>query len=203
MGYLFIDIESFVDPDENMSGLNPFYAKSKVIVVSYNYYSSASAPQPGEVKAPTFLFEWVLGSEEKLLKEFYKIMEKIIEKDSFLKIVGFNHIAYDLPFLFSRMSHHKTASEKKLFDLLFTSPRHIDLSQLGMAVSKATKRDRDFRCISHKTINSLYDIPVKEADGKEVSLFYSKKQFDRIEKYCKDEFTFELLYQSLLETFLH
>jgi hypothetical protein len=101
------------------------------------------------------------------------------------------------------MSINKIAEEKELFDLLLTKPRHIDLAQLGMAVSHATKRDADFRTISQKTINSYYQIPVKEASGKDVSKFYSEKKFDKIKKYCTEEFTFELLYQSLLQTFLH
>jgi uncharacterized protein YllA (UPF0747 family) len=77
------------------------------------------------------------------------------------------------------------------------------LAQLAMAVSKTTKRDEDFRTISQKAVNSYFEIPIKEASGKDVSLFYSKKDYSEIIKYCTEEFTFELLYQSLLQTFLH
>lgn len=203
MGFLFLDIESFVDPEDQNSGLNPFHDKSKVIVIAYNYYSSSSAPKAEQVKEASFLFEWELGSEKKLLEEFFEILKKIHAKDDFLKIVGFNHIVYDLNYLFARMQHNKIAPQKELFNLIYSYPRHVDLAQLGMAVSKATKRDEDFRTISQKTINSYYDIPIKEASGKDVSEFYSKKEFEKIKKYCKEEFTFELLYQSLLQTFLH
>jgi len=203
MGFLFLDIESYVDPEDQNSGLNPFHEKSKVLVIAYNYYPSSSAPQEEQIKKPTFLFEWEIGSEKKLLEEFFKELKHIHNKDNLLKIVGFNHIVYDLNYLFSRMQHHKTAPQKELFNLLYTLPRHIDLAQLGMAVSKATKRDEDFRTISQKAINSYFEIPLKEASGKDVSEFYSKKQFDKIKKYCEEEFTFELLYQSLLQAFLH
>lgn len=203
MGFLFLDIESFVDPEDQNSGLNPFHGKSKVIVISYNYYPHQSAPKAEQVKTPTFLFEWELGSEKKLLEELHSELRKIHEKDTLLKIVGFNHIVYDINYLFARMSHHKIAPQKELFHMLYTLPRHVDLAQLGMAVSKATKRDEDFRTISQKTVNSYYDIPIKEASGKDVSEFYSKREFEKIKKYCKEEFTFELLYQSLLQTFLH
>jgi DNA polymerase elongation subunit (family B) len=208
MGFLFLDIESYVDPEDCLSGLNPFHDKSKVIVISYNYYHSSSAPRPEEIKPPVLLFEWELGSEKKLLEKFYGVLKDIEKKEfnsgeTFLKIVGFNHLAYDLNYLFARMSHHKIAPEKELFSLLLTNPRHIDLAQVGMAVSKATKRDEDFRTISQKAINSYYNIPIKEACGKDVSIFYAKKEYDKIKKYCCEEFTFELLYQSLLQTFLH
>jgi len=203
MGFLFLDIESFVDPEDENSGLNPHHAKSKVIVIAYNYYSSTTPPNIDSIKQPSFLFEWEVGSEKKLLEEFYKILKHIHNKDTFLKIVGFNHIVYDLNYLYSRMIHHEIGSKKELFNLLYTIPRHVDLAQLGMAVSKATKHSEDFRTISQKTINSYYDIPIKEASGKDVSLFYSKKEFEKIKKYCTEEFTFEMLYQSLLQTFLH
>ncbi|MFA5125676.1 MAG: hypothetical protein WC462_01605 [archaeon] len=203
MGFLFLDIESFVDPEDTFSGLNPFHEKSKVLVIAYNYYSSSSAPKPEHVKEPCFLFEWEAGEEKKILEAFFLELKGIYKKDSLLKIVGFNHLAYDLNYLFARMLKHKISSEKELFHMLFTQPRHIDMAQLGMAVSKATKRDEDFRTISQKTINSYFEIPIKEATGKDVSIFYSKKQYEKIKKYCKEEFTFELLYQSLLMSFLH
>ena len=208
MGYLFLDIESLVDPEDNNSGLNPFHEKSKVIVISYNYYSASSAPKPAQVKEPSFIFEWEVGSEKKLLEEFYSVLKTIEKKEfnsgeTYLKIIGFNHLAYDLNYMFARMLHHKIAPQKELFNLLFSHPRHIDLAQLGMAVSKVTKRDEDFRTISQKAINSYYDIPIKEASGKDVSTFYLKKDYAKIKKYCSEEFTFELLYQSLLQTFLH
>jgi hypothetical protein len=208
MGHLFLDIESFVDPDNPASGLNPFYEKSKVLVIAYNYYSGSNAPKPGQIKDPVFIFEWEEGSEKIVLEKFYALLKEIEKKEfnngeTYLKIIGFNHLAYDLNYLFARMLHNKIAAQKELFNLLFTNPRHIDLAQIGMAVSKATKRDEDFRTISQKAINSYYEIPIKEASGKDVSSFYLKKDYEKIKKYCKEEFSFELLYQSLLQTFLH
>jgi hypothetical protein len=203
MAFLFLDIESFVDPDDTRAGLNPHHKNSKVLVIAYNYYASPVAPAPAEIKEPTFLYEWEFGSENALLEDFYKKLKKWASGEIFFKIVGFNHMAFDMPFLFSRMAFHRIAPEKELFDLLFTDARHIDLAQIGMAVSKFTKRDEDFRNISQKAINYMFGIPVKEDSGVDVTRYYLEKRYDKIEKYCGEEFTFELLYQSLLETFLH
>ncbi|MDD3084154.1 MAG: hypothetical protein PHP82_03965, partial [Candidatus ainarchaeum sp.] len=156
MGFLFLDIESFVSPTNEQSGLNPFYNESKIIVISYNYYALEKAPQGKQIKKPIFLFEWVIGSEKKLLEIFFEQLVEIYSKDKFLKIVGFNQMAYDLPFLFSRINKHKISNEKILFDFLFNLPRHIDLSQLAMPISSKTKKDEDFRCISQKVINSYF-----------------------------------------------
>lgn len=202
MGFLFLDIESFVDPLQERSGLNPFYKNSKVFGIAYNYYPTEAAPKVPQIKEPIFLFEWEIGSEKELLEKFYLILKEIYQKDSMLKVVGFNHLAYDLPYLFSRMDFHDIDSKQMLFDALFSLPRHIDLAQLGMAVSELTKKNEDFRCISQKAINAYYDIPIKEDNGKDLSKYYIQKRFDMIKKYCTEEFTFELLYQSVLEQFL-
>ena len=202
MGYLFLDIESLIDLENERTGLNPFYDKSKVIVISYNYYQSEIPPTGEQIKSPVFLYEWVIGSEKEILTKFFEVLRAVHKEDKFLKLVGFNHVAYDMPFLLSRMLYHKVAPEIELFDLLFSYPRHVDLSQLGMAISEDTKRDEDFRCISQKKINSYFEIPVKQDSGKDVSIFYHKKRFDMIERYCSEEFTFELLYKSMLDYFL-
>lgn len=202
MGYLFLDIESFVDPKDERSGLNPYHKESKILVISYNYYGSHNYPLSQQIKKPTFLFEWEEGSEKKLLQKFFSELKTIFKKDPMLKVVGFNHLAYDLSYLFARMSHHKIDSDKELFDFLFSLPRHIDLAQLGMALSEKTKKDQDFRCISQKVINSYFDIPIKEETGKDVSKHYLNKNFEKIKKYCEEEFTFEMLYASILEYFL-
>ncbi len=177
--------------------------ESKVIVISYNYYSSNVFPTSSQIKKPTFLFEWEIGSEQDLLNEFFEVLKSIYSKENQPKIVGFNHLAYDLNYLFCRMNYYEIAPQKVLFDYLFSFPRHVDLAQLGMAVSEKTKRDSDFRCISQKNINALFDIPIKEDDGKDLSKYYVKKNYAKIKQYCEEEFTFELLYSSVLEYFLH
>ena len=203
MAFLFLDIESFVDPEDTQSGLNPHYKNSKVLVIAYNHYSSPAAPAPAEIKKPSFMYVWDFSSEKEMLSEFYQNLKKWESDEAYFKIVGFNQLAYDIPFLFSRMSANKIAPEKELFNVLFSGARHIDLAQISMPVSKFTKRDGDFRNISQKAINLAYDIPIKEDTGVDVTRYYLEKRYDKIEKYCREEFTFELLYQSLLETFLH
>jgi hypothetical protein len=203
MGFLFLDIESLMHEENPATGLNPYMEYSEVLVIAYNYYDLKTAPKDAQIKKPTFLYSWKEGGEEELLKKFYKFLETISKDDPFLKIIGFNHLAYDLPFLLARMSELEIGTKQGLFDLLFTSPRHIDLSQLAMGISEDTKRDEDFRCISQKRINAYFDIFVKEASGADVSTFYYDKRYDLIEKYVTEEFTFEQLYNSILDYFIY
>ena len=51
--------------------------------------------------------------------------------------------------------------------------------------------------INQKTTNSFFDLPIKQGTGKDVTKFYKNKEFDKIEKYISEEFSFELLYLKL------
>ena len=64
MGFLFLDIESFVAVDNERSGLNPHHKESEVIVIAYNYYDLLKAPISQEIKKPTFLYIHKEGSEK-------------------------------------------------------------------------------------------------------------------------------------------
>ena len=39
MAFLFFDIETFMDPEDKTSGLNPYKKKSKVLTISYKFYA--------------------------------------------------------------------------------------------------------------------------------------------------------------------
>jgi DNA polymerase elongation subunit (family B) len=199
MGYLFLDI---VDLVNERSGLNPFFDESKIFLISYNYYNLDAPPNENQIKSPNFLCEWEIGNEEKLITEFYNILKNIQKSDKMLKIIGFNHLPYDLPYLYSRLIKYEVADGKELFDLIFSLPRHIDLAQLAMAISENTKKSSDFRCISQKVINSYFNIPIKKDNGKDISIYYRKKDYQKIMQYVKEEFTFEMLYNSVLNYFL-
>lgn len=114
MSYLFLDIESYVDPEDESSGLNAFRPSTRIFGISYNYYSHNNL-KIESIKSPTFLFDWKIGSEKELLQEFYLVLKKSA-KEEHAKIVGFNHLSYDIPMLFFRMVYHNIAPKDELLD---------------------------------------------------------------------------------------
>ena len=207
MGYLFFDIESYVCVHNRNSGFNPYEKESKVIVISYNYYPGFNAPKKNQLKKPIFLKEWE-RSEKDTLEEFYGFVKDRVDKETVindagkemtrLKMVGFNILKYDLPYLFGRMEQLKIADKRELFYYLFVMPYAIDLYYMTPMVSQKTHEYKQLWGISQKEVNKFFGLAIKEGRGDELSRFYDAKEYDRIMKYCNEEFTFEQLYDSFL-----
>jgi len=72
MGYFFLDIETYVDDDTGISGLNPYRIESKIIGISYNIYHGFGLEE-SNIKKPRFLYEWE-SSEEEILRIYASAM---------------------------------------------------------------------------------------------------------------------------------
>lgn len=195
MGYLFFDIETYVDPKEKTSGLNPYKESSKILAVAYNYYNAFILVEKN-IMPPTILKEWEIGEKE-LLSTFYNSWADILERDKHLKIVGFNQIKFDIPYLFARMQINSIKSVEELFDILYRRPHYIDLGQVSMVVSGRMAEKKEFYNVNQEEANKFFDIPFKKSKGTIVSECYLAKDYDGIIDYIKEEFTFEKLYINL------
>lgn len=205
MGYLFLDIETFVDKKNKDSGLNPFEEESKVILISYNHYKCSQISE-SDLRSPVFLKEWD-SNEKQILTDFYNLLKTNIPKDKYedsdgnlrcgFKIIGYNITGFDLPYLFSRMLVHNIDSYKNLYNFLFREPIKIDLMNISTMISKKVLNFNELLPISQKNANRFFGLPVKKGNGLYVSDYYANKDFDSIMKYAKEEFTFEKLYFEL------
>jgi len=147
MSLLFLDIETYVSKDEPDSGLNPYFRDSKVIVITYNYYEQFTI-NFSNIKRPIILKEWEYerDGEKIILNSFYNFLKSKIEKDRYfdkngkdrcgLTIVGFNHLKFDLPYLFGRLLNHSIDYKKDIFRVLFKEPSNTDLMQLNQLIHR-------------------------------------------------------------------
>lgn len=189
MGHLFLDIETYVSKENENSSLNPYEKESKVILIAYNYYEGFKPPTKQQIKPPTFLKEWE-SDEKTILTEFYEFLRDTNKNDPYLKITGFNVYKLDLPYLFGRMKRLNIAEEKDLHELLFR-PFGIDLFQLSPLISGKTVKHEQLWGISQKDASAFFGLTVKVGTGDECSKFYDRGEYDKIIKYCKEEFNFE------------
>lgn len=192
MGYLFFDIETYVDPGDTISGLNPYRKNSKVLTIAFNYYDQFILVEKN-IMPPTILKEWEIG-EKKMLTDFQELWDDILERDKHLKIVGFNQVKFDIPYIFRRMCVHNLKSEDYLYDIFYRRPHFIDLSQISMIVSKRMEKKKEFYNVNQKEANLFFGIPFKKYKGTVVSKFYDEENYNGIIEYINSEFTFELLY---------
>ena len=200
MGYFFVDIETYIDEKNNDTGLNPYYPESKVIVISFNFYNSFILTEKNIIP-PTIYKEWE-SSEKEILSKFYNFLKNKVESDPHIKLVGFNHIKFDLPYLFARLLHHKIDTPENLHKIIFQTPHHIDLSQIGMITSQRMFNKKEFYNVNHNECCRFFELPEKSESGIKVSEYYNNHEFDKIEKYVIGEFILEHLY-ILLRRFIH
>jgi hypothetical protein len=193
MGYFFLDIETYIDDEVKYSALNPFTTKSKVIAIAYNYYNEFKISEK-IIRKPTVLKEWESG-EKKILQDFYTFAKLKIPDDKHFKYLGFNCIKFDLSYLMGRLITHEIDTPENIYYNLFTAPHIIDLGQISQILSN--NKFKEILNINQKTTNSFFDLPIKQGTGKDVTKFYNNKEFDKIEKYISEEFSFELLYLKL------
>tara|TARA_B100000029_G_scaffold511391_1_gene605319 strand:+ start:802 stop:1566 length:765 start_codon:yes stop_codon:yes gene_type:complete len=223
MAFLFLDIETFIDPEDDKSGLNPYKKKSKVLTISYKFYAGLklkviNKDKPDErldLNPLTTYKEWE-SDEKTILEDFWEFFKGKVEEEvrtlsggqviTDLKVVGFNQTKFDLPYLFGRMMYHKIATEDELYSVLFERPNQVDLMQLAMTINstnfkkkdgkwqRKTQMNHEFFNQGQKEINKTLGIKVKKGSGMDITKYYLNEEYEKIEEYIKDEFTFEELY---------
>ena len=132
MAFLFVDVETYIDPEDETSGLNPYRKNSKVISISYKFYAGKKLlyknKKTGELDLNPLTIKKVWESDENtILEEFWVFFKGKVEDEvrtyhgeevTDLKVVGFNHTKFDLPYLFGRMQFHKIAEPSELYSIL-------------------------------------------------------------------------------------
>jgi hypothetical protein len=213
MSLLFLDIETYVSKGDSSSGLNPYRKDSKVIAISYAYYQSFTIKKR-DIKELTILKEWEHkeGGEKIILKSFYDFLKSKIKSDRYTKdgkdrcgltVIGFNHISFDLPYLFVRMCSHNLDVPGEIYKNLFSEPMHTDLMQLTQLVSKKSMEYEKLMPLNQKLAAETFKLTIKEGEGKDLSNFYDDQDYGKIEKYIKEEFTFEQMYLAFIKAILN
>jgi len=193
MGYFFVDIETYLSKDNPNSGLNPYEKESKILAIAYNYYDEFHLSEK-HVTPPTILKEWE-SSEKQILEKFFNFLKIKVELDQHIKIIGFNHLKFDIPYIIGRLVVNKVSNNREIHEIFFRRPHYIDLGQISQILSG--NKFKEIFNVNQKTANSFFDIPLKKESGKKVSEYYKTKDFEKIREYVKSEFTFEKLYISL------
>lgn len=193
--YLFIDIETYIDKQNPETGLNPYYFNSKIITIAFNYYDAFVLTEKNIIP-PTIYKEWE-SSEKEIVEKFYNFVKKKVEISPHIKIVGFNHIKFDLPYLFARLAYYEIDKKENIHKIFFQLPHYIDLGQISMITSSRMKQRKEFYNVSQKEVNKFFNLPIKAEGREKLSEYYRNKQFEKIIEYIKEEFRVEQIYINL------
>lgn len=193
--YFFIDIETYIDKQNPETGLNPYYPNSKIIAIAFNYYDAFVLTEKNIIP-PTIYKEWE-SSEKEILERFYNFIKRKVETSPHIKIVGFNHIKFDLPYLFARLTYYEIDKKENIHKILFQLPHHIDLGQASMIISSRMKKRKEFYNVSQVEVKKFFNMPIQAKGRDKLSDYYRNKQFEKIIEYIKEEFQSELIYINL------
>jgi len=88
------------------------------------------------------------------------------------------------------MKINNIASEIELYNLLF-KPFSIDMYYLSTIISEESLLKEQLWGLNHKKVSKFFNLQIKEGTGDQCSRFYDNKDYDKIMKYCNEEFNFE------------
>lgn len=128
--------------------------------------------------------EWELG-EEGVINEFFNFTENITRKN--VKLVGFNNLEFDLPFLNGRLYELKLKNHDALWERFNRHLAFIDLRQLlGDSFGKFAKWKLGFTGDSFDIANDT------------IPRLYEKGEYSKIVEYIEDELVhFHMIFNAI------
>lgn len=115
---------------------------------------------------------------EKLLVRFQSIQE-------FSICVGFNSLTFDIPFIVSRSVNLKALFPSEAFRIFYNKLAHTDLKHLLIP-----NNNWCFTGLSWDRVLEVYGFPPKKGSGKQVPLWFSQGEYDKIIDYVISEIEF-------------
>ena len=145
--------------------------------------------------------EWK-SSEPAILQEFYNVADTATKEGwqskEPLTYVGFGILGFDIPFMFCRMQHHKTATSLQGHDPVWLFRRlfqfSADLRQMHLHLN-----DCDSNGLTHDALCSAYGFRTKDMEGKMLTDLYYNEKYDKIEDYIRREFVYPQLLRKILK----
>lgn len=181
---LYLDIETYRERDEDA------FVNEKVIVIGviedWTKYGGKSLGSPGSMEGKVefvHFAEWELGSEEKVIGEFYDYLEDIRESSNFLVMVSFNILCFDIPLLIQKaVRYGKNLAEiNKLWHEIFA----IDLFQVTLPLNGMAFKGHSLESLARLFRSKGFDVPEPVGSGSDVAKWYREGKRDEIINHLK------------------
>ncbi|MGD0549264.1 MAG: hypothetical protein ABSA81_01800 [Candidatus Bathyarchaeia archaeon] len=216
MTYLYLDIETVPDfeSSEEYLASRSMIENGKLTPQSnsslyYRVTMGALNPHQGKTIAIAYsigdedlqiLEEWV-SSERETLQKFYDVLDKATRESwkskTHLTYVGFNILHFDIPFLFCRMQYHEIRTSSSGHDPIWLYRKlfwpSVDLLQMHLHLNHCVCEG-----LNHDAVCCAYGLPIKDIHGDVIKDLYYQREYQKIEKYIRDEF----LHRDILERIL-
>lgn len=162
---------SYIDIETYSPGSEPKLS-DKVILI---YYKEELG---GNVKA--VYKEWEEG-EKTILKNFYELLKRRVEKEKVITLIGFNHVRFDIPLLTFRLNEHKIDLLENIMEV-FRKTYWRDLRQCLLPFNGYS-----FKGLTSDEVAKKFDIEPPKYSNKEIKTFYENKEYNKIEEHSESD----------------
>jgi len=184
---IYLDVETYRPRKEDV------FVNERVIAIGlledFTPYTTDSLNMP----VNRLLFtEWGLGSEEKVVRDFYRYLREVLTSGArFLVVVGFNILRMDIPLLIQKGVEYEAKGIGGLGELnqLWHNTFTIDFFQLLLLANKfmfkGLKLAKLFELIRDEL--GYKEAPLVEEHGKDVAKAYEEERYDDIERWLEQD----------------
>lgn len=205
---LYLDMETY-RPEKKDAFIN-----ERIIVVGLiedwtPYRPESSATWNGNEIRFLYFTEWELGNEEKIVTELYSYLREVNESRekgliSFVNVVGFNILRFDIPLLVQKGVEHGMGSLAEL-NVLWHNTYTVDLFQTSLPFYSMKFKGLNLDLLVKWARNKGINVPEPYGSGSDVAKWYEERRYDDIIKHLEIDLriarivdlTYRAVYESL------
>lgn len=185
---LYIDVETYRRRDEDA------FVNEKVIAIGVLEDKTRYTPESSSIwnegnVAFKFFTEWEYNDERELILAFYEYLRGLVKqrrekKISFLNVVGFNILRFDIPLLVEKGFEHGAGSIAEL-NKLWHDTHTIDYLQASLPLNEMRFKDLSLRNLAERARRAGVEVPEAYGTGGDVKKWYENREYDKIIKHLK------------------
>ncbi|RLE53127.1 MAG: hypothetical protein DRJ30_07160 [Candidatus Methanomethylicota archaeon] len=181
---LYLDIETY-----RPSSKDAFTNENIIAIGVLEDFTPYSSKSLNFCVGEQIFTEWETGSEENIIKNFYRYIEAVSTGGArFIVVVGFNILRMDIPLLVQKGVKYKVASISKL-NKLWHNTFTIDILQSLLPANQFMFKGLTLSRIFEVLRNELgyVNAPKLEYHGEKVARAYEEKRYTVIENWLKED----------------
>ena len=147
--------------------------------------SERCEPGPTSAKCEVKLFtEWGLGSEEAVIKKFYKYVEEI-RRENNIMFVGFGVLRFDIPLLIQRAVEYEGVDKLAKYNKFWHDVYVIDIFQALLPLNGMRFKGLKLATLAGRLKEIDKNAPEAHGEGSKIYDLYKERKYSEIEEHLK------------------
>lgn len=142
------------------------------VLEDWTRYAESSLSEEATLRLFT---EWELGSEEKVVREFYRHVEEVNEGANFVCFVGFNVLRFDIPLLVQKGVEYGVSDVSSL-NRFWHDTYTVDMFQVMLPANDMTFRGCTLEAMAERARKAGLQVPEPYGRGEQVGVWYERRE---------------------------